>query len=162
VLYPLRFCADSIASDQESRLEGYVICLFSIYGTLRSLDKTEEMLGSFPPSQLIEKKLALEEAPSGMFMRGTYSCQLKFLDDDHHVYLDVNWSLEVSIAGIEADILQDQEELGVKTFSGSKFGRITKNALFKDMLKLFCKGRLHVPPFPISLIANKPSKLIEV
>lgn len=55
----------------------------------------EEMLGSYAPGQIHEKKFPLEEAPHGMIARGSYQARSKFTDDDGHSYLDFEWSFEV-------------------------------------------------------------------
>jgi RHO protein GDP dissociation inhibitor len=71
------------------------------------------MLGSYAPGQTTEKKLPLEEAPSGMLARGTYSVRSKFTDDDGHSFLDFQWSLAVCPFIANIDRLIDQEELGI-------------------------------------------------
>lgn len=60
------------------------------------LDTLEEMLGSYGPAQQIyEKRLAEEEAPSGMLLRGKYDCRSRFVDDDGQVLLDFEWSVKI-------------------------------------------------------------------
>jgi hypothetical protein len=60
-----------------------------------TVDRMEEMLGSYAPGQIHEKKFPLEEAPHGMMARGSYQARSKFTDDDRHSYLDFEWSFEV-------------------------------------------------------------------
>jgi hypothetical protein len=82
--------------------------------TLLLVDRIEEMLGSYAPGQNNEKKLPLEEAPSGVLFRGTYTARSSFVDDDKHTHLDFNWSFEViPLRYSHAKTLIDQEELGV-------------------------------------------------
>jgi hypothetical protein len=81
--------------------------------TLLLVDRIEEMLGSYAPGQNNEKKLPLEEAPSGVLFRGTYTARSSFVDDDKHTHLDFNWSFEVISHRNHAKTLIDQEELGV-------------------------------------------------
>ncbi|ORY85594.1 rho-gdp dissociation inhibitor [Protomyces lactucae-debilis] len=60
------------------------------------LDSVEEMLGSYGPAeQIYAKRLAEEEAPSGMLGRGRYDCRSRFVDDDGHVHLDFDWSVKI-------------------------------------------------------------------
>ncbi|RKP23318.1 immunoglobulin E-set [Syncephalis pseudoplumigaleata] len=61
-----------------------------------SLQKTEEMLGSYGPSpNPYEKKFLPEEAPSGMMGRGTYEVKSVFIDDDKTRHLEWNWTIEI-------------------------------------------------------------------
>ena len=73
----------------------------------------EEMLGSYAPGQVHEKKFPLEEAPSGMVARGKYSARSRFTDDDGQAYLDFEWSFEVTTQGTTTDST-DQEKLGLE------------------------------------------------
>lgn len=64
-----------------------------------TVDKSEEMMGSFAPNTLstpvYEKKFAKEEAPSGMLFRGHYEVLSRFMDDDHRNYLQFEWSFDI-------------------------------------------------------------------
>lgn len=61
------------------------------------VDKFEEMVGSYGPAQEIyTKKLAEEEAPSGMLARGEYRARSRFIDDDKVVHLDFEWSIVIA------------------------------------------------------------------
>lgn len=61
------------------------LCFFSC-----SVDKLEEMIGSFGPrGEPYTKRFATEEAPSGMLARsGLYTVRSRVLDDDGNVYAD--------------------------------------------------------------------------
>ncbi|KXN68312.1 E set domain-containing protein [Conidiobolus coronatus NRRL 28638] len=61
-----------------------------------TLEKRQEMLGSYGPNaEAYEKKFGLEEAPSGMLQRGSYSIKSKFVDDDNVAHLEWDWILEI-------------------------------------------------------------------
>lgn len=61
------------------------------------VDKFEEMIGSYGPSQqMYEKKLAEEEAPSGMLARGEYRARSRFVDDDKYVHLDFEFAIIIA------------------------------------------------------------------
>lgn len=61
------------------------------------VDKFEEMIGSYGPNrELYTKKLAEEEAPSGMLARGEYKARSRFTDDDKVVHLDFEWTIVIS------------------------------------------------------------------
>lgn len=61
------------------------------------VDKFEEMVGSYGPSKdIYTKKLAEEEAPSGLLARGQYTARSRFIDDDKFVHLDFEWSIVIS------------------------------------------------------------------
>ncbi|OLY82687.1 Rho GDP-dissociation inhibitor [Smittium mucronatum] len=61
-----------------------------------TVDKTEEMLGSYGPSdEEYEKKFLPEEAPSGMLARGKYTVKSKFIDDDNISHLEWEWIMEI-------------------------------------------------------------------
>lgn len=54
------------------------------------------MIGSYAPQREPHvKRFPLEQAPSGMLFRGTYTVQSKFLDDDNNVYLEWDWSFDI-------------------------------------------------------------------
>ncbi|TIA84087.1 hypothetical protein E3P92_00275 [Wallemia ichthyophaga] len=62
-----------------------------------TVDKMEEMVGSYGPSQNpYEKRFATEESPSGMLARGTYSVRSRIVDDDGHIYVDFDWAFKIS------------------------------------------------------------------
>lgn len=61
------------------------------------VDKFEEMIGSYGPNKdIYKKKLAEEEAPSGMLARGQYTARSRFIDDDKFVHLDFEWSIIIA------------------------------------------------------------------
>lgn len=62
--------------------------------------KEREMIGSYAPNtdktpQYV-KRFKEEEAPSGMLLRGKYSVNSIFIDDDKKKHLEFDWSLEVA------------------------------------------------------------------
>jgi len=63
------------------------------------VDKSEEMMGSYPPNvsetPYYEKTFADEEAPSGMLYRGSYNALSKFMDDDQNNHLEFSWSFDI-------------------------------------------------------------------
>jgi len=60
------------------------------------IDKTEEMIGSYGPSETpYEKKFLPEEAPSGFLARGSYDAKSKFIDDDGKTHIEWNWSFDI-------------------------------------------------------------------
>ncbi|KAF9136799.1 hypothetical protein BGX30_010858 [Mortierella sp. GBA39] len=61
-----------------------------------SLDKAEEMIGSYAAKpDIIEKKFLAEEAPSGMLARGHYEVKSKFIDDDKTTHKEWSWSFDI-------------------------------------------------------------------
>lgn len=61
-----------------------------------TVDKMEQMIGSFPPSSTPHSFLtAEEEAPSGMMGRGAYAVTSVFTDDDKTEHLRWEWNLEI-------------------------------------------------------------------
>ncbi|KAJ1984384.1 rho GDP dissociation inhibitor [Dimargaris verticillata] len=61
-----------------------------------SVDKTQEMIGSYGPSdQFYEKKFLPEEAPKGMMARGNYKAKSKFIDDDNVTHAEWDWYFEI-------------------------------------------------------------------
>ena len=61
------------------------------------VDKFEEMIGSYGPSQTVyEKKLAEEEAPKGMLARGTYNARSRFTDDDGKIHADFEFQIVIA------------------------------------------------------------------
>ncbi|KAF9380634.1 hypothetical protein BGX21_002332, partial [Mortierella sp. AD011] len=54
------------------------------------------MVGSYAAKpDIIEKKFALEEAPSGLVARGHYDAKSKFVDDDGTVHKEWSWSFDI-------------------------------------------------------------------
>ncbi len=50
------------------------------------------MLGSYGPKAESQSAMTpLEEAPSGMLARGTYTVKSKFIDDDNESHLAWEW-----------------------------------------------------------------------
>ncbi|PVU96254.1 hypothetical protein BB561_001293 [Smittium simulii] len=61
-----------------------------------TVDRVEEMLGSYGPStDMYEKKFLPEDAPAGLLARGKYHIKSKFVDDDGVVHLEWNWVMEI-------------------------------------------------------------------
>ncbi|KAJ9110928.1 hypothetical protein QFC19_001437 [Naganishia cerealis] len=57
-----------------------------------TVDKMEEMIGSFGPQKDAHTKIfASEEAPSGMMARGTYNVRSRIVDDDGTIHMDFEW-----------------------------------------------------------------------
>ncbi|CAO3568224.1 unnamed protein product [Mortierella alpina] len=60
------------------------------------VDKAEEMIGSYAAKpDILEKKFAMEEAPSGMMARGHYEVVSKFVDDDKTEHKKWSWSFDI-------------------------------------------------------------------
>ncbi|KAJ9067306.1 rho GDP dissociation inhibitor [Entomophthora muscae] len=60
------------------------------------VDKQEEMLGSYGPSEEpYEKTFPSEQSPSGMLYRGIYQVKSRFIDDDLNVHLEWPWQFEI-------------------------------------------------------------------
>lgn len=61
------------------------------------VDQSKGMLGTFAPQREPYIHMLEEEiAPSGALARGTYTAQLKFVDDDNRCHLELNYSFEIS------------------------------------------------------------------
>jgi len=62
------------------------------------VDKMEQMLGSYGPSeQPYTKNFDPEESPSGMLARsGSYNVKSRVVDDDGEVYADWEWSFKLA------------------------------------------------------------------
>jgi len=61
-----------------------------------SVDKTEEMIGSYAPQpEPHSKTFQTEQAPSGMMVRGHYSVKSKFIDDDKNTHLAWEWGFDI-------------------------------------------------------------------
>ncbi|BFZ58837.1 rho GDP dissociation inhibitor [Savitreella phatthalungensis] len=62
-----------------------------------TVDRTEEMMGSYgPAADPYTKVFTEEEAPSGLMARGKYECRSRFIDDDGHCHLDLDWALTIT------------------------------------------------------------------
>merc|ERR1711962_1871534 len=60
------------------------------------VDKMTHMVGSYPPKlEAFSTLTPLEDAPSGMMKRGTYSVHSLFTDDDKSEHLKWEWSIEI-------------------------------------------------------------------
>ncbi|KAI8601516.1 immunoglobulin E-set [Dissophora ornata] len=60
------------------------------------VDKSEEMIGSYAAKpDIVEKKFAVEEAPTGMLARGHYEAKSKFIDDDSTIHKEWSWSFDI-------------------------------------------------------------------
>ncbi|OMH85956.1 Rho GDP-dissociation inhibitor [Zancudomyces culisetae] len=60
------------------------------------VDRLEEMVGSYGPSDsYYEKKFMPEESPSGFLARGRYNVKSKFIDDDKVTHLEWDWAFEI-------------------------------------------------------------------
>lgn len=60
------------------------------------VDKTEIMLGSYPPKKDLQEYMTpVEEAPHGMLARGTYNIKSMFIDDDKKEHVNWEWTLEI-------------------------------------------------------------------
>jgi len=61
-----------------------------------NVDTTNLMVGSYGPKRELQSYTSgIEEAPSGMISRGSYSIKSKFLDDDKKSYLNWEWNLDI-------------------------------------------------------------------
>ena len=62
-----------------------------------TVDKLEEMVGSYGPSATPhEKRFPTEESPSGMLARTTYAVRSRIVDDDGNIYIDFDWSFKIA------------------------------------------------------------------
>ncbi|XP_048757816.1 rho GDP-dissociation inhibitor 1-like isoform X2 [Ostrea edulis] len=60
------------------------------------VDKTKFMVGSYGPKETAHEYLTpIDEAPSGMLVRGTYTVESKFTDDDKNSILEWKWKFEI-------------------------------------------------------------------
>jgi len=60
------------------------------------VDKVEEMMGSYGPRAAPHQKtLGIEEAPSGLLARGSYTAKSRFTDDDKNTHLEFDWVIEI-------------------------------------------------------------------
>ncbi|XP_038047310.1 rho GDP-dissociation inhibitor 1-like [Patiria miniata] len=69
---------------------------YTVYRKGLKVDKGNLMVGSYGP--LTDQhvfKTPVEEAPSGMLLRGTYIVKSRFTDDDKNIYLEWDWSFAI-------------------------------------------------------------------
>lgn len=60
------------------------------------VDSTKFMVGSYgPKEELYSYTTPVEEAPTGMMARGSYSVKSTFTDDDKKIYLKWEWNLDI-------------------------------------------------------------------
>lgn len=60
------------------------------------VDKMTHMVGSYAPNtELYSTLTPVEDAPSGMMKRGTYSVNSLFTDDDKSEHLKWDWSIDI-------------------------------------------------------------------
>ena len=60
------------------------------------VDKMTHMVGSYAPkAELYSTLTPVEDAPSGMIKRGTYSVHSVFTDDDKSEHLKWEWSIDI-------------------------------------------------------------------
>ena len=70
----------------------YSVQFFSCF----SVDKDTSMVGSYgPKTELQSFTTKVEQAPSGMIARGTYTVKSTFTDDDKNNHLQWEWTLEI-------------------------------------------------------------------
>ncbi|XP_074585070.1 rho GDP-dissociation inhibitor 1-like [Curcuma longa] len=61
-----------------------------------NVDKAKEMLGTFSPQlEAYTFETSEEMIPSGLFVRGSYSARMKFVDDDGKCHLVINYSFDI-------------------------------------------------------------------
>lgn len=61
-----------------------------------TVDKMVHMVGSYPPKKEFYSYLTpLDESPSGMMARGSYSVSSLFTDDDKNEHLKWEWAFEI-------------------------------------------------------------------
>ena len=60
------------------------------------VDKMTHMVGSYAPKEDVHSyQTPIEDAPSGMLKRGTYSVHSLFTDDDKNEHLKWEWSIDI-------------------------------------------------------------------
>ena len=60
------------------------------------MDKLTILVGSYGPKLEAQEFLSSpEEAPKGMFARGSYTAKSRFLDDDKNYYLEWEWRFDI-------------------------------------------------------------------
>lgn len=61
-----------------------------------TVDKSKFMVGSYGPKETAHEYLTpIDEAPSGMLVRGSYTVESKFTDDDRNSILEWKWKFEI-------------------------------------------------------------------
>ncbi len=80
-----------------SNIVSGLTCINTVWKLGIMVDQTRSMLGTFAPQQEPYVHIMPEAhvIPSGSLARGTYTANLRFLDDDAIVYLDVNYSFQI-------------------------------------------------------------------
>uniref|UniRef100_A0A7C8Z618 Rho GDP-dissociation inhibitor n=1 Tax=Opuntia streptacantha TaxID=393608 RepID=A0A7C8Z618_OPUST len=64
--------------------------------TLKEVDSTKEMLGTFSPqAEPYTHEMPEDTTPSGIFARGSYTARTKFVDDDNKCYLEINYTFDI-------------------------------------------------------------------
>ena len=60
------------------------------------VEKMAHMIGSYPPKESLQSfTTPLEEMPSGLMARGSYSVRSLFTDDDKNEHLKWEWSFDL-------------------------------------------------------------------
>ena len=60
------------------------------------VDKMKTMVGSYGPKTELQSYLTpVEDAPSGMLYRGSYSVKSIFTDDDKKEHLQWDWTIDI-------------------------------------------------------------------
>lgn len=67
-----------------------------LYKTGIRVDKSTYMVGSYGPKKELQSyTTTMEQAPSGMLARGTYTVKSLFTDDDKNEHLKWEWKIEI-------------------------------------------------------------------
>jgi hypothetical protein len=67
-----------------------------LYKTGIRVDKSTYMVGSYGPKKELQSyTTTMEQAPSGMMARGTYTVKSLFTDDDKNEHLKWEWKIEI-------------------------------------------------------------------
>eukprot|EP00479_Gromia_sphaerica_P009919 TRINITY_DN4353_c0_g1_i1.p1 TRINITY_DN4353_c0_g1~~TRINITY_DN4353_c0_g1_i1.p1 ORF type:complete len:169 (-),score=29.25 TRINITY_DN4353_c0_g1_i1:59-565(-) len=67
-----------------------------VYKMKMRVDKSDEMVGSYPPSNEIFTYTSLEdEAPKGLLARGSYAAKVRLLDDDEAIHLEFGYDFDI-------------------------------------------------------------------
>ncbi|KAL5018564.1 hypothetical protein ScPMuIL_004286 [Solemya velum] len=70
--------------------------LQKVYRKGIKVDQSKFMVGSYGPKKELQSYTTpIEDAPSGMLARGTYTVQSKFTDDDKASHLEWTWKFEI-------------------------------------------------------------------
>ena len=71
-------------------------CKCSYFRAGIPVDKMTHMVGSYAPKEEVHSyQTPIEDAPSGMLKRGTYTVQSLFTDDDKNEHLAWSWSIDI-------------------------------------------------------------------